>query len=71
MELWTFTFRHVINQWDNTPRFNLAYETPEEICNGLKQQIDEKNHFKTFLLFGCPVYVIYDNLQDSKGKPKW
>ena len=38
MELWTFVFRHVVNQWNNTPIFDLAYKTPDERFNGLKRQ---------------------------------
>ena len=71
MELWTFAFRHVVNQWNNTPRFDLAYKTPDERFNGIKRQIDEKNQFKKIHLFGFPVYVLNDKLQDNKGKPKW
>ena len=71
MELWTFAFCHVVNQWNSTPRFDLAYKTPDDIFNGLKRQIDENNHLKTFHLFGCPSYVLNDKLQDNKGQPKW
>ena len=71
MELWTFAFRYVVNQWNNTPRFDLEYRTPDEKFNGLKRQVDSKNHFKTFHPFGCPIYVLNENLQDSKGQPKW
>ena len=28
MELWTYAFRHVVTQWNNTPRKYLQYKTP-------------------------------------------
>ena len=62
MELWTFAFHHVVNQWNNTPRLDLAYKTPDERFNELKQQINEKNHFKSFHPFGCLVYVLNDKM---------
>ena len=70
MELWTFALRHVVNQWNNTPRFDLVYKTPDERLNVLKCQIDAKDYFKTFHPFGCPVYVLNNKLQDNKSQPK-
>ena len=66
MELWKFSFRHVVNQWNNTPRLDLAYKTPDEIFNGIKRQTDAKHHIKTFHPFGCHVYVFNDKLQDKQ-----
>ena len=71
MELWTFLFFHAINQWNNTSRFYLAYLTPDEKFNGLKRQNRPVDHFKTFHSFGCPVYVLNEKQQSSKGEPKW
>ena len=36
MELWTFALRHVITKWNNTPRPDLSFKTPEEVFNGMK-----------------------------------
>ena len=61
MELWTYAFRHVVTQWNNTPRRDLDYRTPDERFNGIKKQKLTKNvksHFKNFHPFGCPVYVL-------------
>ena len=30
MELWTYEFRHIVTQWNNTPRKDLEYKTPDE-----------------------------------------
>ena len=38
-------FRHVVNEWNNTPRFHLVYKTPDERFNGPKRQIDAKDYF--------------------------
>ena len=58
VELWPFAFLHVINQWKNTPRFDLAYLTPDGKSNGLKHQNRPADYFKIFDSFGCPVYVL-------------
>ena len=65
IELWTFVFHHVVNQWNNTPRFYLSYKTLDERLNGLKRETDAKYHFKTFNPCGFPVYVLNDKLQDK------
>ena len=70
IELWTFAFCRVVNQWTNTPRFDLAYKTPDERFNCLKRQTDAKSHFKTLYPFGCPVYVLNGKLRDKQSQPK-
>ena len=44
MELWIFAFCQVVHRWNDTPIFDLAYKTPDNICNGLKRQIDARKH---------------------------
>ena len=65
MELWTYAFRHVVTQWNNTPRKYLQYETLNEKYNGIKRHKLTKHikgHFKPFHPFVCPVYVLDENL---------
>ena len=63
LELWTFAFRHVVNQWNNTPRADLNYQTPEERFNKIKQEnVNRKRLFQNFHPFGCPDYVLEDDL---------
>ena len=72
MELWTFAMRHVVNQWNETPRQDLKWLTPEEVFNGMGSRIKRKSkHFKHFHPFGCPVYVLNEALQDGKKQPGW
>ena len=72
MELWTFAFRHVVTKWNNTPRKDLGYRTPEEAFNGLQNCLKTvKHHFADFHPFGIPVYVLNENLQGKKKIPKW
>ena len=55
MELWTFAFRHVITQWNNTPRADMGYLTPDEKFNGMTKRLNEaKYHFKHFHPFSDP-----------------
>ena len=71
MELWTFAIRHVVTQWNHTPRKDLQYRTPEEVFNNVPPRANKKQHFKDFHPFGCPVYVLEENLQDGKKEPRW
>lgn len=72
MELWTYALRHVVTQWNNTPRMELNYLTPDERFNNLPLQPKSvRTHFKHFHPFGCPACVLDDNLQDGKSHPKW
>ena len=59
MELWTFSFRHVVTKWNNTPREDLGYRTPDEAFNGLENRMkDVTHHFADFHPFDIPVYVL-------------
>ena len=40
MELWTFAFCHVVTKWNNTPRPDLEFKTPDEVFNGV-QRVDK------------------------------
>ena len=71
MELWTFAIRHVVTQWNNTPRRDLQYRTSEEVFNKVPPRANKKQHFKDFHPFGCLVYVLEENLQDGKKEPRW
>ena len=64
MELWTFAFRHVVSQWNNTPKKSINYLTPDEKFNNLKRQTSKQLHFKNFHPFGFTVYILNDKLQD-------
>ena len=47
MEFWTFTFSHVVTQWNNLPRQDMDYLTIDEKFNDFnKRQNDAKDHFK-------------------------
>ena len=71
IELWTFAFRHIVTKWNNTPRPDLEYKTPDEVFSGVKRVNNEENHFADFHPFGIPVYVLDDRLQAKKKIPKW
>ena len=67
MELWTFAFRHVVTKWNNTPRKDLGYRTPDEAFNGLENRMkDVTHHFADFYPFGIPVYVLNRGLQGNQ-----
>ena len=72
MELWTFAFRHVCTQWNNTPRKELNWCTPNEMFAGVGRQIKrKKTQFQHFHPFGCPVYILHEAIQDNKKPPRW
>ena len=57
MELWTYAFMHVVAQWNNNPRKDLEYKTPDQKFNEIKRHKLTKNvksHFKHFHPFWLP-----------------
>ena len=81
-ELWTFAVNYALYQWNNTPREDLKFLTPEEVFTGTtirklpsldgsksNQPIDDIS--KGFHTFGCPVYVLKEQLQTNKSLPKF
>ena len=71
MELWTFALRHVVTKWNNTPRPDLGFRTPEDVFNGMKRNKEPRSIFADFHPFGIPVYVLAKKLQDNKSLKKW
>ena len=72
MKLWTFAFKHVATQWNNTPKAELNWLTPNECFAGTgKLTKKKKHHFKNHHPFGCPVYVLTEAIQDNKKPPRW
>ena len=43
--------------------------SPTESFTGIKHQ--NHNHLQRLHVFGCPVYVLEPQLQDTKKLPKW
>ena len=72
MELWTFSVRYIIDQWNNTPHNDLDFQTPNEVFSNtnLDKSTSEKlkryNRLPLFHTFGCPVYVLDAKAQDNK-----
>ena len=62
MEVWTFTFCHVVQQLHITPRCDMRYRTPDEMFVGINHQKYAKDHFKNSHPFRCPSYVLNDKL---------
>ena len=71
MELWTYALNHVVTQWNDTPRADLNYRTPDEIFWKTAEIISIKKRFKHFHPFGCPAYVLHKDIIDGKKHPKW
>eukprot|EP00957_Ditylum_brightwellii_P192907 14688264-Ditylum_brightwellii.AAC.1 len=72
MDLWTFTFKHAVDQWNNTPYKDLRYLTPDEQSAGATKRLTPKQ--ETFFHFhpsGCPVYIVDPAIGDGKKIPKW
>ena len=71
MELWTYALNHVVTQWNNTPRGDLNYRTPEEVFCKTSELTSVKTKFKHFHPFGCPAYVLHKDIIEGKKRPKW
>ena len=66
IELWIFAFRHIVTKWNNTPRPDLEYKTPDKVFSGVKRVKNEENHFADFHPFSISVYVLDDRLQAKR-----
>eukprot|EP00957_Ditylum_brightwellii_P057948 4393574-Ditylum_brightwellii.AAC.1 len=72
MELWTFAFQYVVDQWNKTPKRNLEYKTLNEVFSDLRTRQSRKSAtVNNFHPFGCPVYVLEKPLVDGGHAPKW
>eukprot|EP00957_Ditylum_brightwellii_P195482 14894089-Ditylum_brightwellii.AAC.1 len=72
MELWTFAFRHAVDNWNTTPQKALDYRNPDEVFSDLTSRSKPRNQtFNIFLPFGCPVYILDKTITDGKKPPKW
>ena len=71
MELWTFALRHVVTKWNNTPRPDLGFRTPEDVFNEMKHTKEPSSIFADVHPFGIPVYKLAKKLQDNKSLKKW
>eukprot|EP00957_Ditylum_brightwellii_P136425 10404898-Ditylum_brightwellii.AAC.1 len=72
MELWTFAFRHAMDNWNSTPMKALEYRTLDEVFSGLTSRSNPRNQtLKNFHPFGCPVYILDKAITDGKKLPKW
>ena len=66
--LWPYALRMANEVYNNSPCFQLQNKmTPLQRVSGTSVQVNKK-HFKTF---GCPVYVLDNQLQLGKPFAKW
>ena len=72
--MWTFAVNYSVHIWNNTPRQDLNFKTPDEIFSGNTSHLsdaDKREIMKTFHPFGCPVYVLDAKLQNGQKIEKW
>ena len=70
-ELWTFAVNYTVDKWNATPREDLRFLSPNEVFSGQSEHDTTQDLTKTFHVWGCPVLVLKDQLQDGKAFPKW
>eukprot|EP00957_Ditylum_brightwellii_P013975 1054652-Ditylum_brightwellii.AAC.1 len=72
MELWTFAFKHTVNQWNNTPWKDLWYLTPDKEFVGITNtSTSKRDTFCHFHPFGGLVYVVDSTITDDRKIQKW
>lgn len=59
MELGIFALRHVVTKWNNTPRPDFEYITPEEAFNAIRMTSKTNVHFEDLHQFGITGYVLH------------
>ena len=73
MELWTFSVRYSVDLWNNTPHVELEIKTPNELFSNINIVLIHSEHVKRynrlphFNTFGCPVYVLHNDLQGTNA----
>ena len=71
-ELWTFALNYTVDKWNATPRKDLSFLSPNEVFSGLHLSTEERTElFRNFHVWGCPVLVLRDKLQDNNSLDKW
>ena len=73
-ELWTYSIRYLVRQWNNTPHKDLNLRTPNEVFSYVHETDHIKRaseRLKQFHTFGCPVYVLKPKLQAGFKSTKW
>ena len=73
-DLWTFAVNYSVHQWNHTPRPDLGFMTPTEKFQGIDFDCRsaKTKHFSASLHpFGCPVFVLDEQLQKGQTIPKF
>ena len=74
-ELWSYAINYSVYQWNNTPRDDLDLLTPEEKFQGIDPDCVSSKYTNNFTRnlhpFGCPVYILDEQLQKGQTIPKF
>ena len=72
-DLWPFAVRQAITIYNNTPRKDLNWCTPEEVFAGMTNPEDRTKYsfIKELRTFGCPCYVLNTKSTSTKRLNKW
>ena len=72
-DLWPFAVRHAVTIYNNVPRNDLNWCTPDEIFGGMTNPEDRKQYslLKELKTFGCPVFVLDRKSTRTKRLNKW
>ena len=72
-DLWPFAVRQAINIYNNIPRKDLNWCTPEEVFAGMTNPEDRTKYsfIKELKTFGCPCYVLNTKSTPTKRLNKW
>ena len=72
-DLWIFAIRQAITIYNNTPRKDLNWCTPEEVFAGMTNPEDRTKYsfIKELKTFGCPCYVLNTKSTPTKRLNKW
>ena len=68
LALWSFAMEQAIYIWNNLPKKGTLL-SPLELFTRTKT--GKFSHLMGLGVWGCPVYVLYPQLQDGKKLPKW
>jgi len=72
LELWPFAVQYAVDTWNDSPRKDLGWQTPNSVFANVKLTSDAiARRLKSYFPFGCPIYVLKASMQDGKKTTKW
>ena len=66
LDLWPFAVQYAVDTWNDSPRKDLDWQTPNNIFAGVKTTTEAiSRRLKSYFPFGCPICKMAKRLQNG------